>query len=312
MTHLQQPTTLASRRSFRFAATADLAETFDGVANREQLRGVGVSRDDVRHEVSAGRWTLLGNNTVAVRSPRGPRAMWWRAIWETHGSPRLDGVTALLSYGMTGWEEALTHVSIPHGTNITKVQDVRIHVLRHEPEARDDGLPRVCPEWAALHAASWAATDRAATTLLAMVVQQRITTGARLGEVLSRCPRIRRIRLLRGVIADVSSGAHALSEVDFARLCRTYRIPEPSRQVVRQGPTGRIYLDVSWDAQGVVVEIDGLQHTRGLAMVDDALRDNHLTLNGSTVLRIPALGLRTNPAAFMNQIKAALHHNKNW
>lgn len=145
MTQLQPPAALASRRSYRFAATADLAETFDGVANREKLRGVGVSRDDIRHEVEAGRWSLLGNTTVALRTTRGIRAAWWRAIWETHGSARLDGTTALLSYGLTGWEESLTHVSVVHGTNVATVDEVRIHVLRHDAESREDELPRFHP-----------------------------------------------------------------------------------------------------------------------------------------------------------------------
>lgn len=111
---------------------------------------------------------------------------------------------------------------------------------------------------------------------------------------------------MRDVVADVVGGAQALSEVDFARLCRNYRIPEPNRQAMRRGPSGRIYLDASWDSQNLVVEIDGFQHTQGLAMVDDALRDNHLVLQGCRKLRIPALGLRTTPALFMNQVKAAL------
>ena len=49
----------------------------------------------------------------------------------------------------------------------------------------------------------------------------------------------------------------ASGKFDFARLCRSRGLPEPSRQVVRQTPGGRIYLDVAWDGYDLVVEIDG-------------------------------------------------------
>ena len=57
-----------------------------------------------------------------------------------------------------------------------------------------------------------------------------------------------------------------------------------------------------WEDIGLVVEIDGVAHTWGLAMVDDALRQNSVVMQRGTVLRIPVLGLRTDAARFMNQV----------
>ena len=79
-------------------------------------------------------------------------------------------------------------------------------------------------------------------------------------------------------------------------------LPQPSRQSLERGPRGRIYLDVRWEDIGLVVEIDGVAHTWGLAMVDDALRQNSVVIQHGTVLRIPVLGLRTDAARFMNQV----------
>jgi hypothetical protein len=93
-----------------------------------------------------------------------------------------------------------------------------------------------------------------------------------------------------------------LGELDFAGLCRRCNLPEPCRQVVVDGgPRGRLYLDVEFPG-GRVVEIDGAQHQAGLAVVDDALRSNELVLGGRAVLRIPVLGLRLEPGAFMRQV----------
>ena len=139
-----------------------------------------------------------------------------------------------------------------------------------------------------------------------MVVQQRLTTGDRLAEALRSAPAVHRVGVIRQSVADVRGGAQALSEIDFGRLCRRYGVPEPSRQTVRPGPTGRIYLDASWDEYDLAVEVDGFQHAQGLAMIDDVLRDNAMALAGTSTLRIPVLGLRTSPDAFMAQLIEAL------
>ncbi len=67
-------------------------------------------------------------------------------------------------------------------------------------------------------------------------------------------------------------------------------------------PGGRVYLDVAWEDVGLVVEIDGGHHALALNPVDDALRQNEVTLTGDWVLRIPVLGLRLTPDAFMAQV----------
>lgn len=56
---------------------------------------------------------------------------------------------------------------------------------------------------------------------------------------------------------------------------------------------------------GLAVEIDGGHHSRALHPVDDALRQNEITLGRRIVLRLPVLGLRLLPDAFMNQVVRA-------
>lgn len=276
-----------------------------------QLRTLGISRDDVRSEVLAGRWKALGRHTVQLRHDGGDEATWRRAVWETRGQAWLDGATALTAAGLTGWEEEIVHVSVPDDARAVQVEGVRVHPLRARELAHVGDPPRAMIEWAALRAASWARSDRAATTIIAMVVQQRLTTGERLSGTLAGAPAMHRIGLVRQVVADVRGGAQALSEIDFARLCRTHGIPEPDRQAVRPGPRGRIYLDALWADYDVIVEIDGFQHASGLAALDDALRDNLAAIGGMRTLRIPALGLRAAPDAFLGQVATALR-NRGW
>jgi very-short-patch-repair endonuclease len=72
---------------------------------------------------------------------------------------------------------------------------------------------------------------------------------------------------------------------------------------VRSGPGGRVYLDVSWDEVGLVVEIDGGHHALALNPVDDALRQNDRVAAGERVLRIPVIGFRIASDRFMRQVR---------
>ncbi|MDC5699302.1 endonuclease domain-containing protein, partial [Intrasporangium calvum] len=115
----------------------------------------------------------------------------------------------------------------------------------------------------------------------------------------------KRRAFVRGVLRDLALGVQSLGELDFAQLCRARGLPEPIRQQVREDSTGRAYLDVRW-ACGLVVEIDGVHHYKGLAPVDDQLRQNRVALTTDTVLRIPNIGLRLHEDEFMDQVAAGL------
>ena len=280
------------------------------MVSRDGLARVGVDHVDVRTEVRAGRWGLHGLQTVAVHNaPIGREAQLWRAVWETGAKvAALDGVTALQAAGLRGYEDESVHVSVVHTAAVKKLDGVRLHkVIRRVPdELAPGGLPRTRPAVAALRGAYWAASDRQAALVLLMTVQQRLATPGQLVAA-SRTLRGRRRRaFVRQVLADVSDGVHSLGELDFARLCRARGLPEPVRQVVRQGPRGRIYLDVRWERHRLVVEIDGAQHREGLAVSADNLRRNALTLQHDTVLRIDLIGLRLFEDEFMAQVAYAL------
>ena len=101
-------------------------------------------------------------------------------------------------------------------------------------------------------------------------------------------------------------GVQSLGELDFARMCRARGLPEPSRQVVRRGPRGRIYLDVRWEDSRLVVEIDGAQHREGLNMTADNLSRNAVTLQHDRVLRIDLVGLRLYEDEYLRQVALGL------
>lgn len=308
------PTTVVSSRA-RVAAEAlfetveEIAAGQGGVCSRRQLADAGVSRGRARAQVRARRWQRLWGDSVVVHTgPVSPEGRRWAAVFAGGDRAMLDGVSALLACGMTGWDEESLRVSVPRGVARRMAPGLDVRPTRRWSAGHQvaSGVPRTRPEVAAVHAALWARTDRQASLLLTMPVQQRLTTAERVGQALLTVRRDRRRQLLHDLVLDLLGGAHSLGELDVARECRSRGLPEPSRQVVRQGPDGRTYLDVVWEEWGVVVEVDGIQHGWVQRAVGDALRHNDVALDGTVVLRLPVLGLRVAPDPFFDQIRRAL------
>ena len=157
----------------------------------------------------------------------------------------LDGVTALVAAGMTGYRDDRIHLSVVHSHTVKRLPGVRVHKItrRHERELEPHGIPRVRPAVAAIRAAHCADSDRQAALLLVLPTQQGLVRAADLLETARTIRGRKRRAFVGGVINDIALGVQSLGELDFARLCRARGLPERDRQVVRRGPKGRIYLD---------------------------------------------------------------------
>lgn len=305
--HLQRP---ASLREARRQRVQTLADDQAGMVSRRQVYELGITRSEVRANLRAGRWQRVGSQGLCVYTgPLTDEATWWSATFEAGPRAFLDGESALLAAGLTGYDVLAIRVSVPRGTKVRRSSGVDIRQTRRwaaEDRHEGSGVPRARSEVAAIRSALWAKSDRQAALLLTMAVQQRVVEAEQLAVELQRVRRDRRRIYIGTVLLDLVGGARSLAELDFAQECRRRGFPEPSRQVVRKGRDGRYYLDVSWEEWGVVVEIDGIQHNFAEQVVPDALRHNAVTLQGSTVLRLPVLGLRVSPEAFFGQIEQAL------
>jgi very-short-patch-repair endonuclease len=278
----------------------------DGVLSRAELRAHGWDGDAVARQVSQDRWACHGRQTVALHtSDLGVEARRWRALFETGTRiALLDGATALLAAGLTGYDDDTVHVSVLHTASVTTLPGVRIHkVIRRVPgEQAPTGIPRSIPAVAAVRASHWAVSNWQAALLLVMPVQQRLVTGRQLVDAVEVVRGRTRRAFVRAVARDIADGAQSLGELDFAAMCRARGLPEPSRQVVRRFGARRAFLDVAWEDIGLVVEIDGSQHQWGVASTDDQFRQNSLVLRGDRVLRMTLMGLRLAPDQFMDQV----------
>ena len=199
-------------------------------------------------------------------------------------------------------------MTVPRGARVRRTEQFDIRQSRRwsETDVVPVGIPRSRPPVAAVRAALWAVSDRQATLLLTMGVQQGIASAHDIGVELLRVRRDKRRRLLHALVLDLLEGAGSLGELDVARLLRRRGLPRPDRQVLRRDGPRRYHLDLYWQRWKLVVEIDGIQHAWAENIVSDALRQNALSLEGDTVLRFPLLGVRLAPDDFLDQIEAAL------
>lgn len=256
-------------RARRASLTTDLFADQHGVASRRQLYAAGVKRWDVRVEVSSGRWQRTGPQTVANQTgPLDQQGRWWAAVLEVGSRAALDGVTALQAAGLKGFHEPVLHLSMPKSGRPRSWPGARVHETRRRRpgDLVSAGTPRTRPEIAAVRGALWAASDRQAALVLVMAVQQRLVKVDALAAAMNDVKRHRRRRLLLAVLRDLRDGAESLGELDFARLCRGFELPEPDRQVLHARPHGRAFVDAEWTAYGLVVEIDGIHHSEAPAL----------------------------------------------
>jgi very-short-patch-repair endonuclease len=287
-----------------------LARGQGGVVSRRQLLAAGVPRWRTRAEVRAGRWRAHWRQTVAVHTGvLDQQAMLWAATFEGGTRSLLDGASALVASGLTGFTLPRLRVSVPRGAKVHRSRAIDVRQTRRlEPSDRLDaaGPPRVRPAVAAVRAALWARTDREAAMLIAMTVQQAIAAAEDIGRELLRVRRDRRRTLVERFVLDAMGGSHSMGELDLVRECRRRGVPVPDRQVMRRTAAGTYYLDARWWRYKVVLEIDGIHHLAPRAVVSDAVRHNEIALGGDVVLRLPVLGLRLEPDAFFDQLCRAL------
>lgn len=182
----------------------------------------------------------------------------------------------------------------------------RLAELTHP--ARVPQQVRIAP--AVLHAAAWAASDRAAEWKVAAAVQRRLVTVPMLRDALQLLPRLPRRRGIRLVLDDVELGAHARTELDFLAFLRRNGLPLPDKLQFKVRANGVRYLDAWWEGKRVAAEIDGAHHLEVGHWDDDTLRSNEVLVAARDdrvmLLRVTAGNMRHKEPELAAQFRAVL------
>ncbi|NNM47667.1 hypothetical protein [Knoellia koreensis] len=235
--------------------------------------------------------TFTGEPTLQQRQ--------WIAVLHAGDRAMLGGLSALAWWGLKNWVRDEITVVVQNPLSYEPVEGVvffrtrrDLDRLRHPTKA----MPVSRVEPAALLFAAYDRSSRTAKGLLAAVVQQRLTTPERLLEELEELSTLRRSRMLRTALHDISGGAQSLSEMDVRRLCVRAGLRPPNRQVQRMDSRGqRRFTDCEWDlpdGRTLVLEVDGGFHMEVEHWEDDLQRQRRLTTDKRTVVRCTARELR--------------------
>lgn len=278
------------------------------------LRARGVSADRTRGHLDARRWRRWGAAIALHNGPLSTEQRW--AVARIHGGRQalLTGFTVAEALGLRGWHRDEVDLLLPLGARVSTRSPVplRAHRVRDWDRVRRIGArsPMHYRADALLVAAATFPSARSACGLLAAAVQQRLVRAAQLTESLDRAVRVKHRAAMRAAVADIAQGSEALSEIDFVRLCRRFRLPVPEQQRVRREPGGRCrYLDATWrrgDGRLVVAEVDGALHLDQRRWWDDQDRQNQIVLGGALVLRFPSVVVREQPAVVAAQLHRVL------
>jgi hypothetical protein len=283
------------------------------VTSARELLRTGWTADLIRSQIRANRWQRIGRAVVLHNSAMSAEEVRRAAAIVLGPRAILTAFTALDEWGLQGWERDAVHVLVPRGARVVRPDGLplRVHYTANWNRAARQArrfLHRPAP--AAVLAASTFTRARPACGILAATVQQRLVRPADLVAAVEQSTRARHRAALLAAAHDITQGAQALTEIDFARLCRSAGLPEPTRQVIRADRFGRRrYLDVEWvlpDGRHVVVEVDGALHLIAQRWWDDQLRQNELVIGGDLVLRYPSVVVRCHPAIVLDQLRRVL------
>ena len=280
----------------------ELADEQDGVLARWQALQAGLSPAAWTWRLAHDWQTALPGVAVLHTGAITDHECRWAAALRFRDGGRLDGDAALLEHGLKRLDvdrlDVLHHGRAnlaPLTTSTGLVVRPRRLGVRPEWTTTRGGMPVTVVHVATLHAAAWAASDRAAELRMVMAVQQRLTNVPRLRAAAEQMSRLPRRRLITTVLDDIELGAHALIEVDFVRFCRACGLPLPDRLQVVVRANGKRYLDARWDRQKVSLELDGVQHLWAENWSTDTLRSLELAASGAPgerMIRLTGFNLR--------------------
>jgi hypothetical protein len=223
----------------------ELADAQGGVVSRRQAYAAGLTRWNIKGQVKARRWQLVGEQSVCLHNGTlSDEAHWWAAVFQGGPRAQLDGAAALVAGGLKGYTVDRIRVTVPRGAIVRRspLYDIRQSRRWSAGDRAPSGVPRTRPPVAAVRGALWAVSDKQATYLLTLTVQQGLAPAEDVGREALRVKRHRRRHLVQTVVSDLLDGARSLGEIDVVRELRCRGLPEPTQQSLRKDTRGRYYL----------------------------------------------------------------------
>ncbi|MFE6646686.1 hypothetical protein ACFVJS_09005 [Nocardioides sp. NPDC057772] len=271
-----------------------------GLITRAQLAEAGMTRWSVAHRIASERWQLLSPTVVATTTGElGEEQRVWHAVLHAGAGAMAGALTAASLSGLQNWHRDELTVLVPYERGRPSALSGVRYVRSRRSLCSVGSPPRCRIEPAVLLFAAADRSERTAQGVLAAVVQQQLTSSQSLLDWLDRLAPLRRAATLRRAIEDIEGGAQSLAEMDVRRMCRSFGLAIPIRQVKRRDADGRVrYTDCEWrlrDGRTLVLEVDGGFHMEAEHWEDDLARQRALAATDRIIVRCTARELRDEP-----------------
>ncbi len=279
-------------------AISRLAGRQDGIVTSAQLRGLGLSLDEIRVMKRNGRLHPVHRGIHHVGHPSlSDRARLRAALLAVGDHAVLSHRSAAAHWGLLAWDgyPELT-TTARTGSGIPKLI---VHRVRRAPKATSwKGLRVTTPEQTILDLASLPSVPLARA--LGEAEYQRLVNRDKLRTI----SRGRKGSVaIRRALGDEAAPTHSSLEDAFLDLLRRAELPPPTTNA-RLGPYN---VDFLWPAQRVIVETDGwAAHGRRDSFDADRERDLDLEARGYRTARISERAMRRRPLKGLVRVGALL------
>lgn len=300
------------RRPYDRFAVDSLVAQRDGVVRTSELKLLGMGVSTITYRCRAGGpWQRLLPGIVLVTS--GPATVGQQiraALLYGGGGALLTGGSALRRYGLRQvLDGQRLHILIPHRRHRASTGFVIVERTTRLPDHRNvGGVPCVPIARAAIDAARRCRSVSEVRSALAEVVQRNLCSVADLGREI-RDAQIRGTALPRRVLREVSDGARSVAEAEVRESLSRAGLPAAKWNHDVFGVDGQWLAcpDAIWEEYGVVLEVDSLEwHLSPASYRHTQARHRRLTAAGLLVVHVTPGTVRSDPAAFIAELRATL------
>lgn len=281
-----------------------------GVVARSQLLAAGISSDLIKSRLRLGIWQRVYPGVYAAFSGELSRdGQVWAAVLYAGPGASASHWTAAELWGLADQPSSLIHVTIPGDRRVTKKPGIVLHLSDSASQAVHPSRlpPQIRIEETVLDL--WATTRDldAAVGWVTRALGRRLTTQARLRQVLHARSRVRWRAELAELLNPDLAGIHSVLEYRYVRdVERPHRFPAPTRQAQSRRNGRNLYRDTLYEAYKTVVELDGRFAHSDDTRWDDIHRDNAAATTGLRTLRYNWRDITTAPCSAAAEIAAVL------
>lgn len=281
---------------------------------RRQCLAAGMTEAGLKWRVDSRRWERVHEGVFLTKPGRAD----WHSTsvaallrvdsGRVAADAALSGRSAAYLWGLEPRPPAPIELVVPLRRSVVAPGGVRVRRSSRWDDLVDDlAYPWRTTVAATVMGVASRGTALDALALVARAVHKELVGTNELRQELRRWTRHRHSRLLTHVLADVDAGAQSGAEVLFIRdVERVHGLPTASRQAPSDARSRR-YRDNVYDAQGLVVEVDGrLGHELWSDRVRDGRRDREVLAVDRVSMRVFWADVALTPCRTAVEIAAVL------